>query len=591
MRVWMVLLAVLAVLGFSEVAMAQQQAWVQVEAQPSLAEAEARARDYAAEFPNVAGYQLSSGWYAILLGPYAPEAAAGALADLRRSGVIPRDSFVTDDATHRQQFWPVGAMAGQPALATDPSVADPAVVDPVVVDPVAQPQTPAVDVRPAEETVREAKASEAALDADGRKALQTAMAWYGFYEGGIDGAFGPGTRNSMAAWQESNGFEPTGVLTTTQREALVMNYKADQTEFGFETVSEPEAGIEITLPMALLQFDHYEPPFVHYAEKANSGLRVILISEPGNQDSLSGLYDILQTLEVVPAQGERSKTDKSFTINAVSDKVQSYAYAEAKNGMVKGYLVVWNPADAERMSRILPALKSSFRGVGDKALDPGLVPMDEATRSGLLAGMEVKLPKLSRSGFFVDAKGSVVTTVEAVAQCGRVTIDRATEARVVAQDQASGLAILQPTTPLAPRAFAQFAGGSVRLGSEVAVAGYSYEDKLPAPVLTFGTLEEEKGLNGEAGLSRLAAPVLPGDAGGPVLDGTGAVLGMLLPAAVKGAKLLPDGVAFAAQAGVVSQALTAAGITPSMATSTDLATPDALNAAGLGMTVLVSCWE
>lgn len=573
----MVLLALLAVLGFAPVALAQE-AWVQVEAQPSLTEAEGRARDYAAEFPNVSGYQLSSGWYAIVLGPYSPEAAAGALADLRSDGAIPRDSFVTDGGAHRQQFWPVGAIAGQPQ------------VDPVV-DPAMEPVAPVIEVMPAEESVREAKASEAELDADGRKALQTAMAWYGFYDGGIDGAFGPGTRNSMAAWQEANGFEATGVLTTKQRATLVGNYQADQAEFGFVSASEPEAGIEITLPLALVQFDHYEPPFVHFNEKAGSGLKVILISEPGNQDSLSGLYDVLQTLEVVPAEGERSKSEKSFTINAASDTVQSYAYAEVKDGMVKGYLVVWNPADAERMSRILPALKSSFRGVGDKALDPGLVPMEAATRSGLLAGMEVKLPKLSRSGFFVDAAGTVVTTVEAVAQCGRVTIDHATDATVVAQDAETGVAILQPITPLAPQAFARFSGGAVRLGSEIAVAGYSYEDKLPAPVLTFGTLEEEKGLNGEAGLSRLAAPVLPGDAGGPVLDGTGAVLGMLLPPAVKGAKLLPDGVAFAAQAGVIGQALTSAGVVVSPATSTDLATPDALNAAGLGMTVLVSCWE
>ncbi|MDB5661231.1 MAG: peptidoglycan-binding protein [Cypionkella sp.] len=589
MRLRMVVLALLAVLGFGSMATAQEQAWLQVEAQPSLAEAEARARAYAAEFPNVSGYQLSSGWYAIVLGPYSPEAAAGALSDLRGDGAIPGDSFVTDDATHRQQFWPVGAIAGQ--VEVEPLLSDPLIVDPMLADPAIEAVDPVIEVMPAEETVREAKASEAELDADGRKALQTAMAWYGFYEGGIDGAFGPGTRNSMAAWQEANGFEATGVLTSKQRAALVGNYQADQAEFGFASISEPEAGIEITLPMALVEFDHYEPPFVHYNEKANSGLKVILISEPGNQDSLSGLYDVLQTLEVVPAEGERSKSEKSFTINAASSAVQSYAYAELKDGMVKGYLVVWNPADAERMSRILPALKASFRGVGDKALDPGLVPMDAATRSGLLAGMEVKLPKLSRSGFFVDASGVVVTTVEAVAQCGRVTIDHATDATVVAQDQATGIAILRPVSPLAPPAFARFAGGAVRLGSEVAVAGYSYEDKLPAPVLTFGTLEEEKGLNGEAGISRLAAPVLPGDAGGPVLDATGAVLGMLLPPAVKGAKLLPDGVAFAAQAGMIGQVLTASGVVVTAATSTDLATPDALNAAGLGMTVLVSCWE
>jgi peptidoglycan hydrolase-like protein with peptidoglycan-binding domain len=574
MNLRMVVLAVLAVLGMAQGAVAQEQAWVQVEALPSLTEAEARASEVAATLPNAAGFQIAEGWYAVVLGPYSPEAAAGALTDLKRSKAIPRDSFITDGTQHRQQFWPVGQIAGQATV-------DPVVEAPVAVDAVAE----------VEETLKQAKAAEAALSKDERKALQQAMAWYGFYDAKIDGSFGAGTRASMAAWQEANGFEPTGVLNTLQRAALVGNYQADQAEFGFETITEPESGIEITLPLSLVQFDHYEPPFVHYTEKSGSGVKVILISQPGDTDALAGLYDVLQTLEVVPTQGERAKSDKSFTINAASDSVQSYAYAEAKGGAVKGYLVVWNPVDAERMSRILPVLKSSFRSVGEKSLDPGLVPMDDATRSGLLAGMEVKLPRLSRSGFFVDAKGTVVTTTEAVAQCGRVTIDRATEATVTATDAALGLAILTPNTPLAPSSFASFQTTGARLGAEIAVAGYSYEDKLPAPVLSFGTLEEEAGLDGEAGISRLAAPVMAGDAGGPVLDGTGSVVGMLLPPAVKGAKVLPEGVAFAVQAGVLSTALTAAGVSPTTVAGVDLATPDAMNAAGLGMTVLVSCWE
>jgi peptidoglycan hydrolase-like protein with peptidoglycan-binding domain len=576
MNLRMVVLAVLAVLGMAQGAVAQEQAWVQVEALPSLTEAEARAREVAATLPNAAGFQIAEGWYAVVLGPYSPEAAAGALTDLKRSKAIPRDSFITDGSQHRQQFWPVGQIAGQAEVAVDPAVAAPVVVD------------PAAEV---EETLKQAKAAEAALSKDERKALQKAMAWYGFYDAKIDGSFGAGTRASMAAWQEANGFEPTGVLNTLQRAAVVGNYQADQAEFGFESITEPESGIEITLPLSLVQFDHYEPPFVHYTEKAGSGVKVILISQPGDTDALAGLYEVLQTLEVVPAQGERAKSDKSFTINAASDAVQSYAYAEAKGGAVKGYLVVWNPVDAERMSRILPVLKSSFRFVGEKSLDPGLVPMDDATRSGLLAGMEVKLPRLSRSGFFVDAKGTVVTTTEAVATCGQVTIDHATEATVTATDEVLGLAVLTPNTPLAPRRFASFQAGAARLGAEIAVAGYSYEDKLPAPVLSFGTLEEEAGLNGEAGISRLAAPVMAGDAGGPVLDGTGSVIGMLLPPAVKGAKVLPEGVAFAVQAGVLSTALTAAGVSTTTAAGVDLATPDAMNAAGLGMTVLVSCWE
>ena len=110
-------------------------------------------------------------------------------------------------------------------------------------------------------------------------------------------------------------------------------------------------------------------------------------------------------------------------------------------------------------------------------------------------------------------------------------------------------------------------------------------------MLSFGVFEEDKGLNGETGIARLAIALLPGDAGGPVVDQTGAVIGMALPAMVNGAKLLPDGVAFSASAATIMATLTKAGVVPSTSSQTAIATPDALNAAALGMTVLVSCWE
>jgi hypothetical protein len=156
-----------------------------------------------------------------------------------------------------------------------------------------------------DETLREARASESELSRDERMTLQEALKWYGFYTSGIDGAFGQGTRASMSAWQEASGFEPTGVLTTRQRATLVTNHAADLAEFGFESVTEAEAGIEITLPLSLVAFDHYEPPFVHFAEKDGSRLRVLLFSEPGGPEALAGLYDILQTLEAVPMPRQR----------------------------------------------------------------------------------------------------------------------------------------------------------------------------------------------------------------------------------------------------------------------------------------------
>jgi len=578
MRIWVFVAALLAAVGFSVAARAQDKAWVQVEAHPSQAEAIDRAEAYAAAFPDVTAYATRTGWIAIVLGPYAPAAAAGRLNDLKRENMIPADSYIVDGSAFGDVVWPVGGVAPAPA-------ADVPVVQPE------EPLAPVVVEEP-DETPQQARASEAALSDDDRIALQRALAWYGFYQGALDGAFGKGTRGSMAAWQEANGFEATGILTARQRAVLVTNYQADQAEFGFQTITEAEAGIEITLPLSLVAFEGYEPPFVRFAEKDGSGVQIMLISEPGGAEALAGLYDILQTLAVVPAEGERSRSEDSFTINAGNAEVQSFAYAEQARGMVKGYLVVWKPADAERMARVLPALKASFRPVGSKALDPGLVPMEDAVRAGLLAGLEVRRPKLSRTGFFADPAGTVVTVAEAVAQCSRITLDHDTEAQVLTVDAAAGVAVLKPAVALAPPAVAALSAATPRAGTEIAVAGYSYEDKLPAPVLTFGAFEEARGLNGEAGIARLSAPVLPGDAGGPVIDPTGAVVGMLLPAGGPDGKALPAGVAFALSADSLDAVLTGAGITPALAPAgAGRASPDALNKAALGMTVLVSCWE
>jgi S1-C subfamily serine protease len=584
----------LAPLGQAQEA-TEEQAWIQIESYPSEATARARAEAYSAEFPDVTVFKGRS-WHAIVLGPYSPEAAAGRLAELRRSGQVPGDAFVTDGAGFTGVLENL-AVEREPVesepIATEAPVAEtvePAAVEAETMAP--EPVEPAPLAIEPDETLREARASESELSRDERMTLQEALKWYGFYTSGIDGAFGQGTRASMSAWQEASGFEPTGVLTTRQRATLVTNHAADLAEFGFESVTEAEAGIEITLPLSLVAFDHYEPPFVHFAEKDGSGLRVLLISEPGGPEALAGLYDILQTLEAVPETGERSLGETSFTIQAASSKLESRAFAETRDGMVKGYLAVWNPTDAARMERILPVLQSSFRAVGGKALDPGLVPMEEAALSGMLSGLELRKPARVASGVFVDEIGHVATALANVAGCAKVTIGAETAAEVVAEDAVAGLALLTPKAALAPRAVARLATASPRSGAEISVAGFSYGDRLPAAVLTFGTFEAAAGVMGEPGQARLLAPVMAGDMGGPVLDSGGGVLGVLIPVPADAGRQLPEGMALAADAASLGALVKGAGLvmTAGPAESGTPATPDALNAAALGMTVQVSCW-
>ncbi|SEB99343.1 serine protease [Rhodobacter sp. 24-YEA-8] len=575
---------------FAAPSAAQERRWIQVEALPGLARANERAADFATEFGNVWGFGLPSGWYGVVLGPYDGAEVGSVLSALKSGARIPADSYITDGAEFRAQFWPPEGSVPETVL--QPEVAVGALPDPVA-EPVPEPEVIAGQVaEPAviEETPAEARASEAALDLDQRKELQVALQWFGFYNGGIDGAFGPGTRNSMAAWQAASGHEASGILTTAQRAALVGAHQGEVAAFGFALVEEQESGIDATLPLALVEFDRYEPPFVHFREKNGSGLSIVLISQPGDASSLGGLYEVISSLTAMPAGGARERSDTEIRLTGQTGDQDGRAWARLSGGLIKGWMAFGKPQNAGRDARVFEVIDASFRAVGDTALDPGLVPLDEAARRGLVAGLEVRQPIRNRSGFYVSKAGAVLTTVDAVKTCARITLDHAVEAKLMVEDAASGLAVLQPVTALAPPAVAEFSSGT-RPGAGVVIAGYPYEGRLPAPVLTHGAFEEAGGLDGAAGMLRLTVATRPGDAGGAVIDGSGAVLGMLLPELRNSTRDLPADVAFAADAAQIAAVLGQASITPLERASTVALPPETLTREARGMTVLVSCWD
>jgi len=88
-------------------------------------------------------------------------------------------------------------------------------------------------------------------------------------------------------------------------------------------------------------------------------------------------------------------------------------------------------------------MQDSFARV-DGVLDPAIAPLDENQAIDLVAGLEIRKPVMSRSGFFIDRQGDVLTTTEVAGQCERLTIDSDTEAEVVHRDDDLGLAVLRP---------------------------------------------------------------------------------------------------------------------------------------------------
>lgn len=547
--------------------------WVQIEAKSSLLSARDAAQRYAADLPEVGGFTLGNGWYAIALGPYSREVAAQVLSDYRREGRIPSDSYIARRSAYERQFWPAGASLQDPV--------DPGVDDRADAPGETSEQTP-------DETLREARAGESRLSRGDRSDLQKALAWSGVYDGAIDAAFGRGTRAAMARWQQENDFEATGVLTTGQRAELLHDYNAVLDGLGLDRVVDRATGVEIKMPTDVVDFDRYAPPFAHFDPVGNLDARVLLISQSGDRDTLNGLYELMQTLEIVPETGPRGLERDGFTLVGEGALEVSHTRVWLRDGEIKGFTLIWPVGDEERRNRVLQEMQSSFEWL-DGTLDPS-EGYASAQSIDLVAGLEVRKPRLTRSGFYVDDGGAVLTTADAVQNCGRITIDDLHEAEIALIDEDLRVAVLRPTDRLAPTRVATFQERTPRLRSDVAVAGYSYGGVLGSPTVTFGQVSDLKGLNGEPHMKRLTLAALDGDAGGPVLDQGGSVLGMLLAYRMEN-RNLPDDVSFAATNGALRDLLTRGGINAEQTTETGLMSAEALTNRANEMTVLVSCWD
>ncbi len=555
-----------------------QGVWVQVEAQPSLREAQDRAQAYASALPDVNGFRLNSGWYAIVIGPYARSDAEQVLRVYRAEGQIPRDSFIAFSNDLGQQFWPIGV-----------NLLDRGIVAPPV-EPEPQPEQNLSEVTPqdADETRAEALQSERLLTAQERKDLQTALQAAGFYNSSIDGAFGQGTRRSMGDWQRFNGYEPTGVLTTLQRKALMDDYNAPLISVGMASYSDDQAGVSLDMPLGALEFDRYEAPFVHFKSSSDIGAQALLISQEGDKSTLRALYEVMQSLEIVPLDGPRELRGDRFSLEGRGNGIVSFTQASLKGGQIKGFTLVWPEGDEARRLRVLAAMVQSF-ATTDAVLDSAAGASADQ-RIDLISGLQVRKPRLSRSGFFADINGAVLTVSEAADNCTRITLDGDQEVQVAWTDADLGVSVLRPSQDLAPISVAAFSADTPRIQSEVAVSGFSYQGALGAPTLTYGQIADIRGLNGEEGVKRLALNAQPGDAGGPVFNDSGNVVGMLLPTPTEG-RTLPASVSLAATAARLTDVLTQAGVSGQPSQESTQISPNELNRRATGMTVLVHCWD
>jgi len=136
------------------------------------------------------------------------------------------------------------------------------------------------------------------------------------------------------------------------------------------------------------------------------------------------------------------------------------------------------------------------------------------------------------SGFVVSSAGMLLTNAHVVSGCEviRVTTAGAEQrtASLVAVDPQSDLALLRSEGAFSSVASFRV-GRPIRLGEEIVALGYPLHGLLASGVnVSTGTVSALAGLANDSTRVQISAPVQPGNSGGPVLDLSGAVVGIVV---------------------------------------------------------------
>jgi S1-C subfamily serine protease len=198
----------------------------------------------------------------------------------------------------------------------------------------------------------------------------------------------------------------------------------------------------------------------------------------------------------------------------------------------------------------------------------------------------------SGTGFFVADK-YVVTNQHVLRGCKEIYVAypnfKPEPAYLAGDDEINDLAVLR--TDMSNNGIATLRYGA-RLGEPIASFGFPLPGMLADEGnFTLGNVTSIAGLGGDTRLFQLSAPLQSGNSGGPIMDSTGAVLGVAKAVLQKADAndTLPQNVNFAIASPIVVNFLAVKGIKWSQHVGTDKLEPEKLAELAKKFTVRVIC--
>jgi TPR repeat protein len=208
-------------------------------------------------------------------------------------------------------------------------------------------------------------------------------------------------------------------------------------------------------------------------------------------------------------------------------------------------------------------------------------------------------PAASSTGFVVSRQGHVLTNHHVIEGCR--TLRATTEGRtktltIVGSDEKNDLAVLKLPTP--GFSVARFREGrNVRSGDGVVVVGFPLHGLLASEAnVTTGTVSALAGMGNDTRFLQITAPVQPGNSGGPLLDQSGNIVGMVVSKldTMKIAKAtgdIPQNINFAINGTVARTFLDSQSVEYEISASSKIVGTAEIGATAKKFTLLLECYR
>lgn len=370
--------------------------------------------------------------------------------------------------------------------------------------------------------------------------IQRDLLWIGHYQGLIDGVSGTATTTALRSFQASLDRPATGTLDAGERRTLAK--RARDTREGIELQVEESdwTGIRMPVPRGYVSPGEVSGDDfldVMYSGRAAVPFEVQQIRMALNAGSIDArffahrLIEDQEDAEVISAGDARGV---GYFLTRIGD-LKIYAIMETRQGEVRG-VMIW--ASDSQSAPLMPVIAEVLERT-ELFSGPGVSFGDVERRilAGDYPGMGdrpdwYRTMTGSGSGSLVSTEGHILTNHHVVGACERITV-QGQPATLIGADVRLDLALVHAPR-FAGREPIAFRENSVELGERVIVLGYPVFSVTQSLNATEGLASSTVGFEGSRLGLQISAPVQPGNSGGPVLDGHGRQIAVVVSKAGKG---------------------------------------------------------